>query len=94
MVFSRAGWSKYFALALLTPKGQSTLLIGPGIDGSFAGIKSEMKTLAFITFDANKQFSDFGLKRTVEVEVSGTLFLTDRRLKLVEILPGLKSAIK
>ena len=74
--------------------GQSTLLIGPGIEGSFAGIKAEMKTQAFITFDANKQFSDFGLKRTVEVEVSGTPIPYGPQIKIGGNLAGIEISDK
>lgn len=74
--------------------GQSTLLIGPGIEGSFAGIKAEMKTQAFITFDAHKQFSDFGLKRTVEVEVSGTPFPIGPQIKIGGNLAGIEISDK
>jgi hypothetical protein len=52
--------------------GKSTLLLGPGLKGSFAGINGEVKTQAFISFDNNKQFSDFGLKQTAEAGISGT----------------------
>lgn len=74
--------------------GQSTLLIGPGMDGSFAGIKAGMKTQAFITFDANKQFSDFGIKRTLEVEVSGTPIPYGPKIKLGGNLAGIEISDK
>jgi hypothetical protein len=53
--------------------GNSTLLIGPGLKGDIGGvINGEMKAQLFLTFDKNKEFADFGFKRTAEVGVSGT----------------------
>jgi tetratricopeptide (TPR) repeat protein len=70
--------------------GKSTLLIGPGMKGSFAGITGEMKTQAFITFDNNKQFSDFGLKNSLEVGLSGTPLPVGPRIKLGGNLAGVE----
>lgn len=53
--------------------GNSTILIGPGMKGDIGGIiNGEVKNQFFLTFDKNKEFADFGLKRTVEVGISGT----------------------
>ncbi len=52
--------------------GKSTLLVGPGVKGSFLGIKAEMKNQVFISFDNNKTFADFGLKTSMEAGISGT----------------------
>ncbi len=52
--------------------GKSTLLVGPGVKGSFLGVKAEMKNQVFISFDNNKTFSDFGIKSSLEAGISGT----------------------
>ena len=54
--------------------GKSTLLLGPGVRGEFLKgmVKLEAKTQVYITFDNNKEFSDFGVKNTLEAGVSGT----------------------
>ncbi|MGB8193396.1 MAG: tetratricopeptide repeat protein, partial [Chitinophagaceae bacterium] len=70
--------------------GKSTLLIGPGMKGSFAGIEGEMKTQAFISFDNNKQFSDFGLKKSLEVGLTGTPIPAGPRIKLGGNLAGIE----
>lgn len=70
--------------------GKSTLLIGPGIKGSFAGVTAEAKVQAFITFDKNKQFSDFGLKQTAEIGLSGTPIPYGPRIKIGGNLAGVE----
>ena len=53
--------------------GNSTLLLGPGVKGDIGGIVNlEMKAQLFLTFDKNKEFADFGFKRTAEAGISGT----------------------
>jgi len=52
--------------------GNSTFLAGPGAKLEFLlGLaKAEAKALAFITFDKNKEFADFGVKNTLKVGAS------------------------
>lgn len=53
--------------------GNSTLLIGVGAKAEFLGIaKAEAKSQFYFTFDKNKTFSDFGIKNTGELGISGT----------------------
>jgi tetratricopeptide (TPR) repeat protein len=54
--------------------GKSTLLFGSGMKGGLFGdiVKVETKGQFFLSFDNNKQFSDFGWKNTSEVSISGT----------------------
>jgi tetratricopeptide (TPR) repeat protein len=54
--------------------GNSTLLLGVGAKTEFLGgmIKAESKAQFYLTFDKNKQFSDFGIKQSGEIGVSGT----------------------
>lgn len=51
--------------------GNSTFLAGPGAKLEFLGLaKAEAKALAFITFDKNKEFADFGIKNTIKIGAS------------------------
>jgi tetratricopeptide (TPR) repeat protein len=50
----------------------STLLLGQAFKGSFLGVNGEAKEQLFLTFDGNLNFSDFGIKRTLEAGISGT----------------------
>jgi tetratricopeptide (TPR) repeat protein len=54
--------------------GKSTFLLGVGAKTEFLGgvLKSEAKSQFYLTFDDNKQFSDFGIKTTAELGLSGT----------------------
>jgi tetratricopeptide (TPR) repeat protein len=53
--------------------GNSTLLIGVGAKAEFLGIaKAEAKSQFYFTFDKNKTFSDWGIKNTGELGISGT----------------------
>jgi tetratricopeptide (TPR) repeat protein len=70
--------------------GKSTLLIGPGIKGNFGPLAGEIKTQAFITFDNNKQFSDFGLKQTAEGGLSGAPIPIGPRIKFGGNLAGVE----
>ncbi|HRE52906.1 MAG TPA: hypothetical protein PK339_15910 [Flavitalea sp.] len=62
--------------------GKSTLLIGPSTKAEFLGIKATLKEQAYITFDNNKQFADFGIKTTGDVSVSASPFKLGPGIKL------------
>lgn len=52
--------------------GKSTFLVGPASKIEFLGglVKAESKTQAFLTFDKNKEFADFGIKNTMKLGAS------------------------
>lgn len=63
------GWTFGYEHEFTT--GNSTFLAGPGAKLEFLGLaKAETKVQAFITFDKNKEFADFGVKHTVKVGAS------------------------
>lgn len=70
--------------------GKSTLLFGPGAKGEFLGIKGEVKNQFFLTFDKNKEFSDFGIKSTAEVGLSGTPIHIGPNIKFGGNLAGIE----
>lgn len=63
------GWTFGYEHEFTT--GNSTFLAGPGAKLEFLGLaKAETKVQAFITFDKNKEFADFGVKNTMKVGAS------------------------
>lgn len=68
--------------------GKSTLLVGPATKAEFLGIKGTLKNQAFITFDRNKEFADFGVRSTAEASVSANPFKLGPSIKLGGTLAG------
>ena len=63
------GWTFGYEHEFTT--GNSTFLAGPGAKLEFLGLaKAETKAQAFITFDKNKEFADFGIKHTMKIGAS------------------------
>jgi len=54
--------------------GRSTLLLGAGTKAEFMGITAKAKTQAFLTFDKDNQFADFGVRNTESIGISKTPF--------------------
>lgn len=73
----------------------STLLLGPGMKGDLAGfIGGEVKTQFFLAFDDHMEFADMGLKRTLEVGISGTPVPLGDGVKLGGIAAGVEISDK
>lgn len=73
----------------------STLLIGPGMKGDLAGfIGGEVKTQFYMSFDENLRFADMGLKRTLELGVSGTPIPLGGGVKVGGIAAGVEISDK
>jgi tetratricopeptide (TPR) repeat protein len=73
----------------------STLLLGPGMKGDLGGfIGGEVKTQLFLTFDGNMEFADIGLKRTLEVGISGTPVPLGGGVKIGGIAAGIEISDK